>query len=114
MAAPHPGLLSWALETEAPGRGGLSTAQQGCDSNGGSDSGARAVSHSLRASLHPWTLPPAMLTAINPDLGGGNGASGRAQGSHPGGVGAELCGGICTESARVGLRWGVGSGVGWG
>lgn len=52
-------LLSWALETETLGRAGLSMAQQGCDSRGGSDSGAGAVSHPLRASLHPWTLPPA-------------------------------------------------------
>lgn len=41
------------------GRARLSTAQHGCDSRGGSDSRARAVSHLPRASLHPWTLPPA-------------------------------------------------------
>lgn len=96
------------------GRAGLSTAQHGCDSRGGSDSRARAVSHPPVPPSTPGLCLPRMLRAINPRLGGRNGAPGRAQGSHPGGVGAELCRGICTESARVGLGWGAGSGVGWG
>lgn len=51
--SPHPGEVpSWAPGTETPGRAGLSMAQHGCDSRGGGDIEARAVSHP------PPCLPP--------------------------------------------------------
>lgn len=104
VGAPHAG----AAELGARDRDS-SMAQHGCDSRGDSDSGARAVSHPPSgASLHPWTLPPADAQGNKSQAGRRDWGVGRAQGSRPWGL---RCAG---GSARVGLGWGVASGVGWG